>query len=575
MLRSSTSMMSAAMRKSAYRLPNRGLSYSVIGGPSTVRTAKNILLNRNAAGGIDRILQRFKIGGERLKLSRMIMLALAAMALEKQRQQALQANCEALKQERSLLDYEKNEMSYLQRLGRSLRALRRIGVLTCLFIPAGVLMPVAYATQNVAPRISDVTWEYILYGIEVAGPTFIKLSQWASTRSDLFPAEFCLRFARLQDATRGHTWSATETTLIEQLGPDWDQKLEIDNKDPIGSGCIAQVYQGKMKAATGMKKAGEEVAIKIVHPHIREKVELDFYILNKLTRFLESLPRFNFEYLAMSDSVEQFRQIMVPQLDLRCEAKNLEKFRIHFAENNRVEFPEPFDHLTSSNILVEGFCRGSRIMSYANPGAKQQDREDLAHLGVKTVMEMLFMYDFVHGDLHPGNIMVFRNKEDELSMNLLDCGICVEMGESDHKNLINILGAFIKRDGLLAGKLMVDTAKHKNATDDDVRLFCEGIQKICSDDLDNNFLEKVGDYLADICDLACRHKVKLESKFINASLAVEIIEGLACKLHPEMEVQKVALPLVLKAEVMHGIRKAKDISWGEWFTNLTGGAKQD
>ena len=34
------------------------------------------------------------------------MLALAAMALEKQRQQALQANCEALKQERSLLDYE-------------------------------------------------------------------------------------------------------------------------------------------------------------------------------------------------------------------------------------------------------------------------------------------------------------------------------------------------------------------------------------------------------------------------------------------------------------------------------------
>lgn len=79
--------------------------------------------------------------------------------------------------------------------------------------------------------------------------------------------------------------------------------------------------------------------------------------------------------------------------------------------------------------------------------------------GVKTVMEMLFMYDFVHGDLHPGNIMVFRNKDNELSMNLLDCGICVEMGESDHKNLINILGAFIKRDGLLAGKLMVDTAK--------------------------------------------------------------------------------------------------------------------
>lgn len=68
-------------------------------------------------------------------------------------------------------------MSYAQRFTRALRAFRRIGVLTCLFIPAGILVPVAYASQNVAPRVSDFTWEYVLYGIEVAGPTFIKLSQ--------------------------------------------------------------------------------------------------------------------------------------------------------------------------------------------------------------------------------------------------------------------------------------------------------------------------------------------------------------------------------------------------------------
>ena len=117
-----------------------------------------------------------------------------------------------------------------------------------------------------------------------------------------------------------------------------------------------------------------QVAVKIVHPHIREKVELDFYILNKVTRFLESLPRFNFEYLAMSDSVEQFRQIMVPQLDLRCEAKNLSRFRMHFEENDRVDFPEPMHDLTTRNILVEGFMKGDRIMSYARPEAKLEDK---------------------------------------------------------------------------------------------------------------------------------------------------------------------------------------------------------
>ena len=136
----------------------------------------------------------------------MLALAVAALALENQRRSTL-ATCDiGLEDDRSLLDYELNEMSYAQRIGRALRALRRIGVLSCLFAPAAVLIPVAYTTQNAAPAISDLTWEYILYGIEVAGPTFIKLSQWASTRSDLFPQEFCLRFARLQDATRGHSW---------------------------------------------------------------------------------------------------------------------------------------------------------------------------------------------------------------------------------------------------------------------------------------------------------------------------------------------------------------------------------
>ena len=129
------------------------------------------------------------------------------------------------------------------------------------------------------------------------------------------------------------------------------------------------------------------------------------------------------------------------------------------------------------------------------------------------------------------------------------------MGEREHENLVKILGAFIKKDGLLAGQLMVDTAKRCQASPLDVRLFCNGIQQIIIDDEENNFLENVGDYLAEICHLACKHKVKLEASFINAALACEIMEGLASSLYPDMLVQNIALPMVLKAEAMHGIKK--------------------
>ena len=55
-------------------------------------------------------------------------------------------------------------------------------------------------------------------------------------------------------------------------------------------------------------------------------------------------------------------------------------------------------------------------------------------------------------------------------------------------------------------------------------MFCKGIEKICIDDEENNFLESVGDYITDICYLACKHKVKLEAAFINAALACEIYQ---------------------------------------------------
>lgn len=148
-------------------------------------------------------------------------------------------------------------------------------------------------------------------------------------------------------------------------------------------------------------------------------------------------------------------------------------------------------------------------------------------------------------------------KGQPLRLNMIDCGLVVELGEQDHVNLVKVLGALIKRDGHAAAMLMIDTAKKCQANELDVKLFCKGIQKICDDDMEQNFLESVGDYLADICYLACKHKVKLEASFINAALACEIMEGIASKLYPTLAVQHIALPMVVKAEVMHGLKEMK------------------
>ena len=212
--------------------------------------------------------------------------------------------------------------------------------------PFTFLVPLAYLTGPES-KTTDYTWNYALWSIEKAGPTFIKLIQWATTRHDLFHPEFITRFSTLQDNTRGHSWKETKKVLEESWGPNFHEVIDFDHDChesnshakkkkiyfpndkvlPIGSGCVAQVYKAKLKKGVNLIPEGTEVAIKVTHPNILHKVCVDFYILNNVTSWLEKIPYVNLDYLSMKDSVEQFRDIMLPQLDLRVEANNLKRFR--------------------------------------------------------------------------------------------------------------------------------------------------------------------------------------------------------------------------------------------------------
>ena len=279
----------------------------------------------------------------------------------------------------------------------------RICSLSLLASPLTVLVPLAYICGDES-RAAHYAWEYAIFAVEKAGPTFIKLTQWATTRNDLFPQTFVSKFARLQDETRGHTWKETMQILEESLGKGFEDILVFDEKhstkdsrngiQPIGSGCIAQVYKAKLKKATELYPAGTDVAVKVTHPNIIDKVCVDFYIMNKLTSLIERIPRLSLDYLSMKDSVDQFRDIMLPQLDLRVEARNLSRFRRDFADAKQVSFPAPIPGLTTMNVLVESYVGGKPILEFMKK-AKRTENEELATIGLSTVMRMIFLHDFV------------------------------------------------------------------------------------------------------------------------------------------------------------------------------------
>jgi hypothetical protein len=51
--------------------------------------------------------------------------------------------------------------------------------------------------------------------LELAGPAFIKWGQWAATRHDLFPPDFCSELEKLHTQAPGHALPHTERAVRE------------------------------------------------------------------------------------------------------------------------------------------------------------------------------------------------------------------------------------------------------------------------------------------------------------------------------------------------------------------------
>ena len=223
-----------------------------------------------------------------------------------------------------------------------------------------------------------------------------------------------------------------------------EHKLRIVDEKPVGSGCIAQVYHGKLK----QRESKTDVAIKVVHPHIRDQIVQDMGLAIFLADCLDMIPPL--KVLDMPRGARQFSDFLLSQTDLSHEAENLRKFRMNFPDDyNRVTFPEVFDDWVTPNVLVMGFESGVTLtqvtrhqVTNVDTGAQEvresvlpeQDRKSrctnaqLANIGIKMFCKMLFEDNLIHGDLHPGNILLKKNLANKIFGYLARCEFWAKIG---------------------------------------------------------------------------------------------------------------------------------------------------
>ncbi|KAJ7597574.1 hypothetical protein C8J56DRAFT_818197 [Mycena floridula] len=311
---------------------------------------------------------------------------------------------------------------------------KRFIYLLVLFMPVIVCSPMVLIGP-LEKRLGDerwgaIWWYDLLVGQMVsAGPTFIKLAQWAASRVDLFPANLCKRLGTLHSNGKPHELRHTKKVIEDVFQLPFDDVFEEFDETPIGTGAIAQVYRAKLKkdlippSYLGPRRIRKSpaaslsplqdpppsaptasVALKILHPRVSKLIARDLAIMSFFAHAISLLP--GMEWLSLPEEVEVFGGMMFQQLDLRHEAENLLNFEENFAHRKvPVTFPRPLKVWSTKDLLVEEYENALPLELFLKNGGGPFD-EQVATVGLDAFLNMLLLDNFVHSDLHPGNIMI-------------------------------------------------------------------------------------------------------------------------------------------------------------------------
>jgi len=214
--------------------------------------------------------------------------------------------------------------------------------LVCIFVPVIVTVPAIWLGARQKDRDNERSgslwwYNFLVKSMEYAGPAFIKLGQWAASRSDIFPTEMCDIMSKLHSHAPAHSMRATRRIIEAAFGGRaFEDIFEEFDETPLGVGAIAQVYKAKLKpdlaspqdidishddsdltqsmlrhADTVLKSSPKRVpstfvAIKVLHPNVERTVRRDLRIMWFFASGLNIIP--TMEWLSLPDEVAQFER---------------------------------------------------------------------------------------------------------------------------------------------------------------------------------------------------------------------------------------------------------------------------
>lgn len=269
------------------------------------------------------------------------------------------------------------------------------------------------------------------------GPSFVKLGQILSTRSDLIPEDIIASLSELQDRVPPVPFEAAKAEVEAELGAPLDALFERFDEVPLASASIAQVHTARLATDDGV----EDVVVKVQRPKIKGIIERDIELLYILAKAIErSIPEARI--YSPVGLVSEFDRAMTAELDFTREADNAIRFRQAFSADETARFPRIHKEASGRRVLTMERLEGKKLTDALREGV---EGKRLAQVTLQILFRQIFEHGFFHGDPHPGNLIVMGTADAPV-LGLIDLGLVGRLSPTLRDKTVDLMLSAARKD---------------------------------------------------------------------------------------------------------------------------------
>jgi ubiquinone biosynthesis protein len=241
--------------------------------------------------------------------------------------------------------------------------------------------------------------------------------------------------------------------------------------------------------------------------------------------------------------VREYEKTILDELDLMREAANASQLRRNWEGSSLLYVPAVHFDFCREQVMVMERIHGVQISNMARLREAGTDIRRLAENGVEIFFTQVFKHNFFHADMHPGNIFVLIDNPANPKYAAVDFGIVGTLDPRDQYYLAENFLAVFERDYRKVATLHLESGwvpegSRVDEMESAIRTVCEPIF--------NKPLKEIsfGTVLLRLFEISRRFNVSIQPQLILLQKTLLNIEGLGRDLYPDLDVFKIAGPIM-------------------------------